>query len=281
MVRVGLAGKSRQHVGRQRELGHGRAQAADDAAEVVDRVAAAHPLEHDIGAGLQRQVDVLADLRLVRDRGDDVVGEVDRVGRREADALDAVDAAHRAEQLREADVLEHVRVDRLAEQHDLAIAGLGELADLAQHLARRRPALAAARERHHAERAELVAAALDRDEAADAVNAGRARQALVGLGLVEVDVDHPSGARGLEHRGHPAIRVPRPAMTSTAGARSARPSLRCSAMQPTIASTMPGRLRLSAPSSVARAITRSSAFSRTAHVLITMTSASSARAAVR
>ena len=84
---------------------------------------------------------------------------------------------------------QHVRVDGLAEQHDLAIAGVGELADLAQHLARRRAALAAARERHHAERAELVAAALDRDEARDAVAADRARQALVGLGLVELDVD--------------------------------------------------------------------------------------------
>jgi len=51
-------------------------------------------------------------------------------------------------------------------------------------------------------------------------------------------------------------------------------------MQPTMASTVPGRLRLTAPSSLARAITRSSAFSRTAQVLTTMMSASSARAAV-
>src|SRR5262249_10899650 len=50
-------------------------------------------------------------------------------------------------------------------------------------------------------------------------------------------------------------------------------------MQPTIASTAPGRRRTTAPSSPARAITRSSAFSRTAQVLTTITSASSARAA--
>ena len=103
-----------------------------------------------------------------------------------------------------------VRVDGLAEQHDLAVARVGELADLAQHLARRRATLAAARERHHAERAELVAAALDRDEPGDAVAAGRAGQALVGLGLVELEVDdrlRVLGARGGEQLGHPAIAI--------------------------------------------------------------------------
>ena len=73
-------------------------------AVVGDGVAAPHPLEHHVGARLHRQVDVLADLRLLGDRGDHVVGEVDRVGRREPDPLDAVDLRDRAEQLRERDV---------------------------------------------------------------------------------------------------------------------------------------------------------------------------------
>ena len=73
--------------------------ARDDRAVVVDGVAAPHPLEHDVGARLHRQVDVLADLRLLGDRGDHVVGEVDRVGRREPDPLDAVDLRDRAQQL--------------------------------------------------------------------------------------------------------------------------------------------------------------------------------------
>src|SRR6478752_1904326 len=50
--------------------------------------------------------------------------------------------------------------------------------------ARRSTALAAARERHDAERTELVAAALDRDEAGDTVAADRTGEAVVGLGLV-------------------------------------------------------------------------------------------------
>src|SRR3569623_1210917 len=82
------------------------------------------------------------------------------VGRREANALEAVDLGDRAEQLRERDVLVDVRVDGLAEQHHLAIARLDELAALPQHLARRCAALAAAREWHDAVRADVVADAL-------------------------------------------------------------------------------------------------------------------------
>ena len=139
-------------------------------------------------AALQRQVDVLADLRRLGDRGDDVVGEIERVGRREAHALDAVDGGHRAQQLGEPDVLPAVRVHRLAEQLHLLDAGRDQRAHLAQDLARRRAALAPARVGHDAERAELVAAALDGDVADHAVARAIGSQALVGLVAIEARV---------------------------------------------------------------------------------------------
>ena len=101
----------------------------------------------------------------------DVVREIERVGRREAHALDAVDGGDRAQQLGEPDVLVAVRVDRLAEQLHLLDAGLDQRAHLAQDLARRRAPLAPARVGHHAEGAELVAAALDGDVADHAARA--------------------------------------------------------------------------------------------------------------
>ena len=70
VIVVGLAREAGEDVGRQRDVGHRGAQARDDRAVVGDGVAAAHALEHDVGARLHRQVDVLADLRLLGDRGD-------------------------------------------------------------------------------------------------------------------------------------------------------------------------------------------------------------------
>src|SRR5581483_3043437 len=150
-------------------------------------------LEHAVGRALQRQVDVLADLGRLGHGGDHLGREVDRIRRREADALDAVDGGDGAQQVGEAGLLPAVRADRLAEQLHLLVAGGGHRARLAQHLARGRAALAPARVRDHAEGAELVAAALDGDVAGDGARARarhRARrvQPLVGLEAIEARV---------------------------------------------------------------------------------------------
>ena len=109
-----------------------------------------------------------ADLGRLRHRRDHLGREIQRIGRHEADALDAVDGRHRAQQVAEAHVLVAIRIHRLSEQLHLFVAGLGHRARLAQHLARRRAALAPARVGDDAERAELVAAALDGDVSGDA-----------------------------------------------------------------------------------------------------------------
>src|SRR5690606_36451825 len=65
----------------------------------------------------------------------------------------------------------------------------GEALDAAEHLAGGDAAFAAARIRHDAERAELVATALDRDLPAHAVVVGDPVQALVDLLAIELHVD--------------------------------------------------------------------------------------------
>ena len=154
---------------------------------------------------------------------------------------------------------------------DLLVAGRGQRARLAQDLARRRAALAAAGVGHHAEGAELVAAALDGDVADDAVAAGGAgsspRRSRRGRATVSQSPRSPLARRARRARAAAGSRRGRPPGRRS-GARSRILSLRCSAMQPVMPSTTPGRALLVRASSLARANTRSSAFSRTAQVLM-------------
>jgi hypothetical protein len=206
---LGLVAEAHHEVGRDGDAGHGGAQRAHEAAVGREVVAALHARQHRVRRALQRQVHVLADLGRLRHRRDDVVREVEGVGRGEADALDAVHGGDGAQQVAEAHVLVAVRVHRLAEELDLLVAGLGHGARLAQDLARRRPALAPARVGHDAERAELVAAALDRDVPRHAPrHLAGGIEALVGLEAVQLRVvDGAAGARLLDVRHQTAVPV--------------------------------------------------------------------------
>ena len=87
-------------------------------------VGASHRLQDARRAGLERQMDVLADRVALGDRGDHGLAEVLRVRAREADPLDSVDGVAGAEQLAElgADLGQQIAapgVDVLAEQGDL------------------------------------------------------------------------------------------------------------------------------------------------------------------
>ena len=166
-----------------------------------------HPLEHRVGSGLHREVDLRADLRLVRHRLDDPVGEVDGVGAGEADALDPVDLGHGAQQGGEVNVVPDVGVDGLSEEHDLLVPGRGERPDVPQDLARRDASLAPPGVGHHAESAELVAAALDRDVAGVVGRLVRI-QPLVDLFAVELDVDRGlAGPGAVDQRRDRAVAV--------------------------------------------------------------------------
>ena len=169
---------------------------------VLDRVLAAHPAQDRIVAGLDRQVEVLADRRTIGHRRDQPVGQVPRVRRHEPEARDrrdavggpdGVDRPDELGQVRPAGQIElaarpalgvdvaearlrrqvvAVRVDVLAEQRDLAIAGRGERARLGDDLVERPAALGPAAERDDAVGARLVAAVDDREPGADRRPAG-------------------------------------------------------------------------------------------------------------
>ena len=58
-----------------------------------------HRFQNFVGAGLQRQVNVLGEFRQTRDRVDQVFAEADRVGRRETQPLQPFDLVNGFEQL--------------------------------------------------------------------------------------------------------------------------------------------------------------------------------------
>ncbi|MCY1360835.1 hypothetical protein D9M69_474800 [compost metagenome] len=138
-------------------------------------------------------------------RGDQRVGELQRVRGGVADALDAVDLGDHADQLGEigdAPVMggAAVAVDVLPEQGDFPHAVLGQVDDLGEHVVERPADFLAAGVGHHAERAVLAAAFHHRDEGGRAVDA-RFGQAVELLDLRErhVHLRFAGGAGGVDH----------------------------------------------------------------------------------
>ncbi len=128
---------------------------------------------------------MLADGGRLRHRGDHAVGEVVGVRAGVAHAADAVDRADRAQQVGEVVGAVVVRVDGLAQQHDLVDALRDDLVRLAHDLGELAAPLGTARGGHDAIRAAVVAAALDRDPGLHAPEAARAEVLVV---LLEVEV---------------------------------------------------------------------------------------------
>ena len=115
----------------ERDFRYGGTHLVDQPEEALAAVRASHRLQDSRGAGLERQVRVLADRSALRHRGDHRRAKVLRVRARESDPLDAFYRVTGAEQLAEVrpDVRQEVsavRVDVLAEQRDLADAGAGK-----------------------------------------------------------------------------------------------------------------------------------------------------------
>ena len=163
-IGLGLAGEADDDVGRDGRVGHRRAYPLDDPEIALRPVAAAHPAQHVIGAGLQRHVQRRADVRGLGHRGDHVVGEVAGMRGGEPHPFEPVDAARsRAATRRTRRVAEAaaVGVHVLAEQRDLQDPLLDQGLHLGQHVARPPVALAAAQARHDAEGAGVVAADAD------------------------------------------------------------------------------------------------------------------------
>ena len=188
-----------------------------------------------------------------------------------------------------------IRVDVLAEQRDLAIAGRGERARLVDDVVERPAPLRPAAERHDAVGARLVAAVDDRQPGAD--RASRARRsparppgARAGQMVGRAD-DGPSDGRrrpdGRPPRSAPAprpapadrrARAPRPGAGTgpPPGSGAGRPARSGSRTEQPVSTTrMAGFAALSLASWPCRPMTFCSAPSRIAHVLMTTRSAAS------
>ena len=119
-----LAGEADDEVGRQADVGSDFAQLAQFLLVLEHRVAALHQRQHAVRAALHRQVQEIRELRHVAIRLDQAVAELDRVRRREADALDARHFGDEIDQRRQVGMTaaRHraaIRVDVLPEQRDL------------------------------------------------------------------------------------------------------------------------------------------------------------------
>ncbi len=229
-LRLGLAAEADDDVGRDGDAGDGLADPVEPLLVVLDGVLAAHPVEDGVRARLDRQVEVLADGAALGQRRDQPVRQVPRVRGDEPQAPDGVAAIGGPQRVDGADELGQVgapgevepaarpalgihvgearfgpevmavRVDVLAEQRDLAIAGGGEGARLVDDVVERPAALGAPAERDDAVGACLVAAVDDRQPGRDgrAARHGPVRdRGRAGAGQVVRHPDHgPPDGRG-------------------------------------------------------------------------------------
>jgi hypothetical protein len=124
---------------------------------------ALHQREYPVRAVLHRQVKVIGEFRYLRIRLHEAVGKLDRVRRREADAVDAIHGGNVVDERREIGdrAVMHrtlVGIHILAKQVDFAHALFSQLYDLGDYVVERPADLLAARIRHDAETAVLAAA---------------------------------------------------------------------------------------------------------------------------
>lgn len=179
-VLLGLAGEAHDDVGGDRGVRDRGADVVDDPEVALLPVRAAHRLQDGVRTGLHRHVQLRHDVRCLGHRGDDVVREVARVRRGEADALQALDLPAGPQELAEglavADV-GTVSVYVLSEQRDLGDALADQGLDLGEDVAGPAVLLLAAQRRDDAEGARVVAAHGDGDPGrVRALAAGRQRR---------------------------------------------------------------------------------------------------------
>ena len=196
---LALAGEADDEIGGERHVRPRGAHARDGVEIVGARVAAVHGGEDAVGAGLHRKVQIGHQARQVAMRRDQALLHVAGMAGGVAQPRDARHFGDAREQLPErpgpaVGSFAVIGVDVLADQRDLAHAGLGEPLDLGDDLHDRPRRFGAARIGHDAERAELVAAFLHGDEGRYAARARRLaarRRELVELVLDrKLGVDH-------------------------------------------------------------------------------------------
>ena len=100
-VVLGLSRKTDDEIRGQRQAGHALAEPGRGGAVLRRRVAALHPGEHAVGAGLRRQVQVRSERRNLGERRDERVVHEARVGSDEAQPTEPRDPADAAQELAE------------------------------------------------------------------------------------------------------------------------------------------------------------------------------------
>ena len=177
-VRLGLAGKAHNDVGREIHARSRAAQGFDDLQVARPRVGPVHRAQDAVAARLERQVDAFTQLGQPAVGLNQVLGEAPGMGRGESEARQAVDFMEALKQLHKRSRAAGGRIllssrtpavagDDLAKQGDLPHAALRQRAAFRHDVVHRARTLVAARLRHDAEGAIHVAALLDGDEGGD------------------------------------------------------------------------------------------------------------------
>src|SRR4051812_43678783 len=164
---IGFAAKADNEVAADCNAGHPLLRSNDHLAIVFDCIAPLHPQQNIVRTALRWHVQILADLRQVSDRGQEVVRHVLGVVRNKLDSLNAIDVVQGSEQVaqppRPIASFVLVTIDGLPQQDDFLAAFASKLTRLGEDLLRRPALFGATNAGHDAVRAELVAADHDAD----------------------------------------------------------------------------------------------------------------------
>ena len=169
VVLLRLRAEACDYIGRYRAVGHQLADFIYTLEVPGCRVAATHLLEDAVGPGLDREVDMVADVGVTGHGLEHLVRNVLRVRGRETHAHLGAHLRDHREQPGKRSPFEIVGVHVLAQQGHLLIAFLGAVAGLTDDRAGVAAPLHSAGVWDYAVRTDVVAAAHDRDEGGNAV----------------------------------------------------------------------------------------------------------------
>ena len=167
---LGLGREAGDDVGAEHHVGPQPPHRVAERDGVGARMPPLHALEDQVVAGLQRQMQMRHQPRLVGERVEQIAVGLDRIDRGQPQPLKLrhvlEDLLHQRAEPRRARQVRAVAGDVDAGEHDLAIAALDQPAHLRHHLAHRHRARIAAAEGNDAEGAAVVAAVLHLHEGA-------------------------------------------------------------------------------------------------------------------
>ncbi len=196
-----LGRESRDEVGAERDARPQAARAAARGERVGAAVPARHALQHEVVAGLDREMEMRHEARLLAHQTPEIVVDLHRIERGEAQPLERrhqyQQPAHELPQARPPRQIGAEAGDVDAGQHDLAMAERHQRARLLDDVADRHRAVVAAPLRDDAEGAAVVAALLHLDDGAGAAVDGVDELRRRRLHRADVADQHARRSRGI------------------------------------------------------------------------------------